>query len=107
MEKKLNKEYWDAKELWLLGIDTPNGIHCCYGGCSAGTLDAYCDCEENKEVREQLYKFVEEHGEVEPLEFGMKMLWFAGKIPELTKIIQEQAKEYGREELTPRPMKKD
>lgn len=29
----------DGEALWLIGVDTPKGIHCCNGGCSMGSLD--------------------------------------------------------------------
>lgn len=45
--------YWTAQELWMIGVDTPIGIHCCLGGCSAGRLDLECGCDDNAEVRER------------------------------------------------------
>lgn len=43
----------DGEALWLIGVDTPKGIHCCNGGCSMGSLDLTCECEDNKDVRER------------------------------------------------------
>jgi len=47
-----DKTNWKGSELWMIGVDTPDGIGCCQGGCSSGTLDLMCDCERNSELRE-------------------------------------------------------
>lgn len=33
-----NKNEWKAQELWMIGVDTPDGIKCCLGACTAGEL---------------------------------------------------------------------
>jgi len=47
-----NKNEWKAQELWMIGVDTPDGIKCCLGACTAGELVMDCPCEDNAEVRE-------------------------------------------------------
>ena len=47
---------------WLLGVDTPNGIHCCLGGCSSGIVDLSCECDENRIVRNELKELILKDG---------------------------------------------
>ena len=35
-----NKNEWKAQELWMIGVDTPDGIKCCLG---ASKLFSYGD----------------------------------------------------------------
>jgi hypothetical protein len=50
-----------------MGVETPNGIHCCQGGCSAGYLDIECPCADNAEVRGKLCAKLDEISAAEEL----------------------------------------
>src|SRR5690554_2222969 len=47
-----NKNEWKAQELWMIGVDRPDGIKCCLGACTPGELVMECSCEDNAAVRE-------------------------------------------------------
>jgi len=60
--------------LWFAGIDTPNGVHYCFGGCSSDELDISCVCDENKAVREELIELMEDyylHNLTQLMRFGI------------------------------------
>jgi hypothetical protein len=69
-------EWIRAGALWLIGVDTPYGVHCCQGGCSSGLLDLTCDCEDNSSVREATLKRIKElHINPEHVEEQVRALW--------------------------------
>jgi hypothetical protein len=71
--------------LWLIGVDTPMGIHCCYGGCSSGVIDLGCDCDENKDVRIKAINRLNElkilPGEGIPLATRIMRMWLNSLSP--------------------------
>jgi len=69
-------EWIRAGALWLIGVDTPHGVHCCQGGCASGLLDLTCDCEDNSEVREATLKRINElHINPEHVEEQVQAMW--------------------------------
>lgn len=81
---------------WLIGIDTPHGIHCCNGSCSSNMLVLSCNCEENRKVREGVKEYISKHrikSYAELLSFAIDNLENAVRkgydVRELIGIIQE------------------
>jgi len=69
-------EWVRAGTLWLIGVDTPHGVHCCQGGCSSGLLDLTCDCEDNATVRQNALRRIKElHMNPEHVEEQVQAMW--------------------------------
>jgi hypothetical protein len=73
VEKPYDGIYISGHYLWLIGVDTPNGIHCCHAGCSSGRIDLTCECPENEEIRRRAKQRIEEL-DIKPSEESI--LWF-------------------------------